>query len=50
MGVSGCGKSTVAGLVASQLGWGFQEGNDLHSAQNVEKMASGPLTEDDRRP
>jgi gluconokinase len=51
MGVSGCGKSTVAGLVAGHLGWDFQEGDDLHSAQNVEKMASGqPLTDDDRRP
>ena len=25
MGVSGCGKSTVAGLLAGQLGWDFQE-------------------------
>ena len=40
MGVSGCGKSTVAGLVAGHLGWDFQEGDDLHSAQNIEKMAS----------
>ena len=51
MGVSGCGKSTVAGLLAGQLGWDFQEGDDLHSAENVEKMASGqPLTDDDRWP
>ena len=51
MGVSGCGKSTVAALLAGQLGWDFQEGDDLHSEANVEKMASGqPLTDDDRRP
>src|SRR6476469_5186677 len=51
MGVAGCGKSTVAALLAGQLGWDFQEGDDLHSADNVEKMASGqPLTDDDRRP
>lgn len=51
MGVSGCGKSTVAGLLAGQLGWDFQEGDDLHSERNVEKMASGqPLTDDDRWP
>jgi gluconokinase len=51
MGVSGCGKSTVAGLLAGQLGWDFQEGDDLHSEENVEKMASGqPLTDDDRWP
>ena len=44
-------KSTVAGLLAGQLGWDFQEGDDLHSAENVEKMASGqPLTDDDRWP
>ena len=51
MGVAGCGKSTVAALLAGQLGWDFQEGDDLHSAENVEKMASGqPLTDDDRWP
>jgi gluconokinase len=51
MGVAGCGKSTVAGLLAGQLGWDFQEGDDLHPAQNVDKMASGqPLTDADRRP
>ena len=51
MGVSGCGKSTVAALLAGQLGWDFQEGDDLHSEANVEKMASGqPLTDDDRMP
>ena len=43
MGVAGCGKSTVAALLAGQLGWDFQEGDDLHSAENVEKMASGLL-------
>ena len=42
---------SVAGLLAGQLGWDFQEGDDLHSAENVEKMASGqPLTDDDRWP
>jgi gluconokinase len=51
MGVAGCGKSTVAALLAGQMGWDFQEGDDLHSAENVEKMASGqPLTDDDRWP
>ncbi len=51
MGVTGCGKSTVAALLAGQLGWDFQEGDDLHSAENVEKMASGhALTDEDRRP
>jgi gluconokinase len=51
MGVSGCGKSTVAALLAGWLGWAFEEGDALHPAANVEKMAAGhPLTDDDRRP
>jgi gluconokinase len=51
MGVSGCGKSTVAGLVAGRLGWPLAEGDDLHPAANVAKMASGhPLDDEDRWP
>jgi gluconokinase len=51
MGVSGSGKSTVAGLLAGQLGWDLEEGDDLHSAENVAKMASGqPLNDSDRWP
>ena len=51
MGVSGSGKSTVAAILAGQLGWDLEEGDDLHPAGNVAKMASGqPLTDDDRWP
>lgn len=51
MGVSGTGKSTVAGLLAGQLGWDLAEGDDLHPEANVAKMASGqPLTDEDRWP
>ena len=51
MGVSGSGTSTVAGILAGQLGWDLEEGDDLHPAANVEKMAAGtPLTDDDRWP
>jgi gluconokinase/shikimate kinase len=51
MGVSGSGKSTVAGLLAGRLGWDLEEGDDLHPPQNVAKMAAGqPLTDDDRWP
>src|SRR4051794_21885364 len=51
MGVSGTGKSTVARLLVDRLGWDFQEGDDLHPAANVAKMAAGiPLTDDDRWP
>jgi carbohydrate kinase (thermoresistant glucokinase family) len=51
MGVSGSGKSTVAGVLAGRLTWDLEEGDDLHPAANVAKMASGhPLTDDDRWP
>ena len=51
MGVSGAGKSTVGQLLASELRWEFAEGDDYHSAANVEKMRSGiPLTDEDRAP
>jgi carbohydrate kinase (thermoresistant glucokinase family) len=51
MGVSGSGKSTMAALLAGQLGWDFLEGDDLHPEANVEKMASGtPLNDEDRAP
>ncbi len=51
MGVSGCGKSTVAGLLAGRLAWPFEEGDDLHPQANRDKMTAGhPLTDDDRWP
>ena len=51
MGVSGCGKSTVGGVLAGRLGWPLAEGDDLHPPENVAKMAAGhPLDDDDRRP
>ncbi|GCE89976.1 gluconokinase [Komagataeibacter diospyri] len=51
MGVSGCGKSTVAHLMAERLGWPVIEGDDLHTAHNIAKMSSGiPLTDEDRAP
>jgi gluconokinase/shikimate kinase len=51
MGVSGCGKSTVAGVLAGRLGWDLCEGDDLHPPENVAKMAAGhALTDEDRWP
>lgn len=51
MGVSGSGKTTVASLLAERLGCAFQDGDDLHPRENVEKMRSGtPLTDTDRLP
>ncbi len=51
MGVSGCGKTTIAQGIAAQLGWAMQEGDALHPPANVAKMAGGtPLNDDDRAP
>ena len=51
MGVSGSGKTSVAVRLAQRLGCQFIEGDRLHPAMNVEKMARGiPLTDDDRWP
>ncbi|OUE09660.1 Thermoresistant gluconokinase [Clavibacter michiganensis] len=51
MGVSGCGKTTVAGLLADALGGRFLDADDLHPAANVAKMARGvPLDDADRAP
>src|ERR1700760_2373644 len=51
MGVSGCGNSTVAGLLAAHLRWDLAEGDDLHPAASVAKMRSGiALTDADRIP
>lgn len=51
MGVSGSGKTTVATRLAETLGWPFLEGDDLHPAENVAKMAAGQaLTDEDRGP
>ncbi len=51
MGVSGVGKSVVAQALAESTGWSLVEGDDFHSAANVEKMRSGhPLDDDDRWP
>ena len=51
MGVSGCGKTTVAGLLARRLGWQFAEADHFHSPANVAKMRAGvPLTDEDRWP
>jgi gluconokinase len=50
MGVSGCGKTTVGHALAQALGWRFIEGDALHPAANVARMAAGiALTDEDRR-
>jgi gluconokinase len=50
MGVSGCGKTTVARILAGELGWSFEEGDALHPPSNIDKMKAGhPLTDADRQ-
>lgn len=49
MGVSGCGKSSVAASVANALGWALHEGDAYHSPESVAKMRAGiPLVDADR--
>lgn len=51
MGVSSCGKSTVGELLAQRTGLPFRDGDDMHPAANIEKMASGQALNDlDRQP
>lgn len=51
MGVSGCGKSSVAKKIADELGWPFLEADDFHSKEAKQHMAVGkPLTDVMREP
>lgn len=56
MGVSGCGKTTVARLIATELAnknlsAHFKDGDELHPQSNIRKMASGnALSDEDRQP
>ena len=49
MGVAGSGKTVIGAALAQALGIEFVEGDEYHSAENVERMSRGiPLTDDDR--
>lgn len=51
MGVSAVGKSTVAAVLARELGTPFVDADALHPSANVERMARGiPLRDEDRWP
>jgi gluconokinase len=50
MGVAGAGKTVVGRLLADALGVAYLDGDDVHPAENKQRMAQGiPLTDDDRR-
>ena len=51
IGVSGVGKSSIMAALEDRLGWPALEGDSVHPASNVRKMAAGtPLTDADREP
>lgn len=49
MGVQGSGKSTIGALLAARLGAPFIDGDNLHSVENKEWMASGRALSDAQR-
>lgn len=50
MGVSGCGKSTIAKLLSKEFDLPYFDGDDFHPEQNVAKMSKGhPLDDSDRQ-
>jgi len=51
MGVSGCGKTTIAKHISEHLSFKYLESDDFHSVENKQHMQSGkPLTDDMRWP
>lgn len=51
MGVSGSGKSSLAKALADYYGYNYLDGDDFHSQEARDRMASGqPLTDDMRLP
>ena len=51
MGPAGCGKTTLAGLLARRLGYAMLDADDLHDAASRARMARGePLDEAARGP
>lgn len=50
MGVTGCGKTSVATALGERIGTHLIEGDSFHSESNIRKMKAGiPLTDDDRK-
>lgn len=49
IGPMGCGKTTIGIMLAHQLGWDFEDGDDYHPPENVEKMRAGIALDDNDR-
>jgi carbohydrate kinase (thermoresistant glucokinase family) len=49
MGVSGCGKSTMAAALGGRLGLDMVDGDDLHLSESVAKMRAGIALQDSDR-
>jgi gluconokinase len=49
MGASGAGKTTVGTRLSERLGWPFHDADDLHTAENIERMRRGQPLDDDAR-
>lgn len=49
MGVSGSGKSTIASMLATRLGFEYVDADWLHPPANLEKMQQGIALDDDDR-
>jgi carbohydrate kinase (thermoresistant glucokinase family) len=50
IGPMGCGKTTIGKMLGKKLGWPFNDGDDFHPKENVEKMRAGiALTDEDRK-
>ena len=51
IGVSGCGKSTIARNLSESLGIPYYDADDFHPKANIDKMSAGqPLNDADRAP
>ena len=49
IGVSGCGKTTIAKKLSEEMGLPFYDADDFHPQANIDKMSSGrPLNDQDR--
>ena len=49
IGVSGCGKTTIARKLSESIGLPYYDADDFHPQANIDKMSNGqPLNDEDR--